>query len=232
MSTTATTIPRPLRTPGRHGAESSASLVGWASGVALVGLVVGVTFAVRAHELPLTLFAASAAKVATGKLWVLPASALVVDRPVLIGLVAFAALAAATLRFCSTRTFWIAAAAGHVCSALAVYAIIGVARLAYPHVFAAALVSPDFGVSAMQGAWVGALATTAWLWSGGDRRRRLTVVAGVCAVTALAWWLHPSPSILTTEHGFAFVIGCGVVAWPRLAAARDAAAAARRARPA
>ena len=196
------------------------SPLGWASGVAFVGLVTCITFGVRAHELPFTPFVASAAKVAAGKLWVLPASALVVDRPVLIGLAAFAALAIATLRFCGTRTFWTAAVLGHLCSALAVYVIIGVARLAYPHLFAAALVSPDFGVSAMQGAWVGALATTAWLWARGDRRRRSMVVVGVCAVTAIAWWLHPSPSILTTEHGFAFLIGCVVVAWPRLSARR------------
>ena len=36
-----------------------------------------------------------------------------------------------------------------------------------------------------------------------------------------AWWLHPDPSILTTEHLFAFFIGCGIVSWRRLAAAEN-----------
>jgi hypothetical protein len=226
LSTAITTLLRPLQTVDRRPAASSASAAGWASGVAFVALVAAVTFATRAHELPITPFVASAAKVAAGKLWVLPASALVVDRPVLIGLAAFAALAVATLRFCGTRTFWLAAVVGHICSALAVDAIIGVVRLSDPQAFAPALVSPDFGVSAMQGAWVGALALTAWSWARGDRRRRALVVAGVCAITVVAWWLHPSPSILTTEHGFAFLIGCCVVAWPQRAS-RGAAAARR-----
>ena len=197
----------------------SRTIIGWASGIAFVVVVSVLTFATRDHELPLAPFVASAAKVASGQLWVLPASALVVDRPVLIGLAAFAVLAAATLRCCGPRTFWLAAVAGHVGSTLAVYAIIGTARLADPGVFTNAFVSPDFGVSAIQGAWVGAIATTAWLWAGGHGRRQAAVAAGVCVVAAVAWWLHPDPSILTTEHLFAFVIGCGIVAVPRLTAA-------------
>jgi hypothetical protein len=188
---------------------------GRASGLVFVLVVALLTFATRAHELPLRPFVASAAKVASGQLWVLPASALVVDRPVLIGLAAFAVLAAVTLRYCGPRVFWLSAIAGHVGSALVVYAIIGAARLVDPHVFADALQSADFGVSAMQGAWVGAIATTSWLWAGTDRRLRATVTAGVFAVAAVAWWLHPDPSILTTEHAFAFIIGCGIVALPQ-----------------
>ena len=191
-------------------------VVGWTSGMTLVLVVAVLTFSTRDHLLPLAPFMASAAKVAAGQLWVLPASALVVDRPVLIGLAAFAILAVATLRFCGTRTFWLAAIAGHTGSALLVYGIIGASRLADPDIFANAVVSSDFGVSAMQGAWVGAIATTAWLWAGRERRQQTAVAAGVCGIAAVAWWLHPDPSILTTEHLFAFLIGCGIVAAPRL----------------
>jgi len=201
----------------------SRTIIGWASGIAFVVVVSVLTFATRDHELPLAPFVASAAKVASGQLWVLPASALVVDRPVLIGLAAFAVLAAATLRCCGPRTFWLAAVAGHVGSTLAVYAIIGTGRLMDPHLFTNALVHADFGVSAMQGAWLGAIATTAWLWAGGDGHRRASVAAAVCVIAAVAWWLHPDPSILTTEHLFAFFIGCGIVAAPRPATARTLA---------
>ena len=199
---------------------SRSSARGWASGVGLVCVVAALTFATRAHELPLTPFVASASKIASGQVWVLPASALVVDKPFLIGLAAFAVLAVATLRFCGARTFWLAAAAGHAGSTLLVYAIIGATRLADPHIFTRAVGSPDFGVSAMQGAWVGAIAATAWSRAGTDRRNRALVAAGVCAVAGVGWWLHPDPSILTTEHVFAFLIGCGIVSWPRLAAAK------------
>jgi hypothetical protein len=212
------------RTSVNHGrTRSQSTLPGWASGVALVGVVAALTVAIRAHELPLTPFVASARKIASGQVWILPASALVVDKPFLIGLIAFAVLAAATLQFCGTRTFWLAAAAGHAGSTLLVYAIIGATRLADPHIFARAAATPDFGVSAMQGAWVGAIAATAWLWAGANRRNRGLVVAGVCAIAGVGWWLHPDPSILTTEHLFAFLIGCGIVSWRRFAPVRTEA---------
>jgi len=134
----------------------------------LVAVVAALTLAIRAHEVPLGAFAASAAKIAAGEIWLLPASALVVDRPLYVGLVAFGLLGFAALWICGTRVFWVAAVVGHVGSTLAVYAIIGASRLTDPDVFASA-----------------------------------------------AWWIHPDPSILTTEHLFAFLIGCGVVSWPR-----------------
>lgn len=194
-------------------------MAGWVSGVGLVFIVGALTFATRTHELPLRPFVASAAKIASGQVWVVPASALIVDRPVLIGLVAFGVLAAATLRFCGARTFWLAAALGHAGSTLLVYGIIGSTRLADPHMFTRAVVTPDFGVSAMQGAWVGALTATAWTRAGTDHRHRALVAAGVCALAGVGWLLHPDPSILTTEHLFAFFIGCAIVSWRRLAAA-------------
>ena len=206
---------------------SRASLAGWASGVGLGSIVAALTFATRAHELPLTPFVASAAKIASGQVWVVPASALIVDRPALIGLAAFVVLAAATLRFCGARTFWVAAAMGHAGSTLLVYAIIGSTRLADPHMFTRAVVAPDFGVSAMQGAWVGAITATAWSRAGADHRHRALVVVAVCALAAVAWWLHPDPSILTTEHLFAFFIGCAIVSWRRLAAAAGTCASRR-----
>jgi hypothetical protein len=190
------------------------SLLGWASGVSFICVVAAVTLAIRANELSLAPFIASAGKIAAGEIWLLPASALVVDRPVDVGLVAFGLLGVAALRICGAKVFWISAAAGHIGSTLVVYAIIGASRLADPHVFTSALVSQDFGVSAMQGAWVGAIAATAWTRAGADHRARAVAAAGVCAIAGLAWWLHPDPSILTTEHLFAFLIGCVVVSWP------------------
>ena len=183
-----------------------------------VGVVAVLTLAIRAHELPLAIFASSAAKIAAGEIWLLPASALVVDQPVYVGLVAFGLLGFATLRICGTRVFWVVAVAGHIGSTLAAYAIIGASRLTDPDVFASASTRQDFGVSAMQGAWVGAIAAAAWGRAGADPRARAFVAAGVCALAGVAWWLHPDPSILTTEHLFAFFIGCGVVSWSRLVA--------------
>lgn len=191
------------------------SLVGLMSGVSFFCVVAAVTLAIRAHDLPLAPFAASVAKIAAGEIWLLPASALVVDRPIYIGLVAFCLLGFAALRVCGAWVFWVVAVAGHIGSTLAAYSIIGASRLKDSDAFASVVARQDFGVSAVQGAWVGAIAATAWYWAGGHRARAM-VAAGVCAVAGVAWWLHPDPSILTTEHLFAFFIGCGVVSWPRL----------------
>jgi hypothetical protein len=206
-------------TVGDTRTASRASFAGWASGLGLICIVNGITFATRAHELPLSPFVSSAATLASGRVWVLPASALIVDRPVLVGLAAFGVLAVVTLRFCGGRTFWLAAVVGHIGSTLFVYAIIGSTQVADPGTFAAAAVRPDFGVSAMQGAWVGAITATAWSRAGTDHRDRILVAAGVCAVGGVGWWLHPDPSILTTEHLVAFFIGCGVVSWRRVLSA-------------
>ena len=175
-----------------------------------------VTLAVRAHDLPHAVFAASAAKTAAGDIWLLPASALLIDRPVWVGLVAFGLLGSAALWTCGTRVFWVAAAAGHLGSTLAVYAIIGASRLTDPDVFTSAVTRQDFGVSAMQAAWVGAIAATSWSWAGANFRTRTIVALGICSLAGVAWWLHPDPSILTTEHLVAFLIGWGVVLRPGL----------------
>ena len=183
-----------------------------------MGIVASLTLAVRAHDFPLSIFAASAAKVADGELWLLPASALVVDRPVYIGLVAFGLLGLAALSICGTRLFWVLAVVGHIGSTVVVYAIIWASRMTDPDVFSSAFVRQDFGVSAIQAAWVGGIAVTAWGRAGADSRARLLVGVGVCALAGVGWWLHPDPSILTTEHLFAFLIGCAAVSWPRLVA--------------
>ena len=111
------------------GPVSRASPVGWATGVSLICVVAAVTLAIRAHDLPLAPFAASAAKIAAGEIWLLATSALVVDRPVYVGLIAFALLGFATMQICGTRVFWVAAAVGHIGSTAAVYTIIEVSRL-------------------------------------------------------------------------------------------------------
>ena len=205
-------------TVGHGRTASRASLAGWGSGVGLVLIVAALTFATRAHELPLRPFVASAARIALGQVWVVPSSALIVDRPVLIGLAAFGLLAAATLRVCGARTFWLTAAMGHAGSTLLVYGIIGSTRLADPHMFTRAVVTPDFGVSAMQGAWVGAITATAWSRAGTDHDTAPSSPPP-SARSRSRWSLHPDPSILTTEHLFAFLIGCGIVSWRPLAAA-------------
>lgn len=95
-------------------ADGSPSRLGWASVVSFGGVVATLTLASRAHELPLAFFTASAAKIGAGEIWLLPAGALVVDRPVYVGLVAFGLIGFVVLGMCGTRVFWVWAVLGHV----------------------------------------------------------------------------------------------------------------------
>jgi hypothetical protein len=195
-----------------HRRSVSRSFAAWSSGAALFAVVAALTAGVQAHALSTRPFASSAARIAGGKLWLLLSSALVIERPVAIGLVTFGLIASAVLWVCGARTFWLTAVAGHVGSTVVVYAIVGLSRLADPHLFSGAVVSPDFGVSAMQGAWVGALTAHTWMRSRPGLRPRAATAAAVCGLAGVAWHLHPDPSVLTTEHVFAFLIG-GSIVW-------------------
>ena len=142
-----------------------------------------------------------------GELWTLVTSAVVADDPVWISLASFAAITAVALLVCGGQLFWLAAAAAHVGSAISIYLFMALSRAVDGGLFTASVLRPDFGVSTMQGGILGATAFVLWRTSSGSRTRRALVVAGVCVLAAIAWRLHPDPSVLTYEHHVAFLIG-------------------------
>jgi hypothetical protein len=189
--------------------------------VALVLLVAALTVVVRAHlGLSPTALAASPERTAEGKLWLLVTSGLLVDHPVVISLVAFAALAALAFAFCGARVFWIAALLGHVASTLLVYLLVALTRLAEPQAFAGALRSPDYGVSAISAAWLGAVAATSWRQRSRTPAGRAAIVLGCAAVGLFAYSLRPDVTILSSEHLVAFGLGIAVAAPLPIAALR------------
>ena len=139
---------------------------------------------------------ASADLVADGEVWRLFTSALVVDG-VAAPQIALTALAAfAVIRLQGAAVWWAVVLVGHVGSALIAYAIIGIAILLGSGGAEAAANDPDFGISCVLGASLGALFASGW-----------RVVGAVGFVLLLPFsldWYGP-------EHPLSFVLGALVV---------------------
>jgi hypothetical protein len=158
-------------------------------------------------EMSRSALASSPHQIAEGKLWLLITSGLVVQAPVVLSLASFAVLAFAVLIVCSARVLWYSAVLGHVLSTLALYGLIGTFRLADPDSFASLVSRPDYGVSAISAAWLGAIAATAWQRRGNSLRERTHIVLSCAAIGAFAWMVKRHLNILDTDHVVAFSIG-------------------------
>jgi hypothetical protein len=142
---------------------------------------------------------ASARAVARGHVWLLLTSALAAQGPAPLAQVAFAAgVAALAIDRIGARGWWWAALSGHVGSALVIYALIGLAGAER------AASTPDYGVSCVLGASLGALLTVR-----GDRAARAVGIAGTLALMPLSFgWIG-------LEHPLSVVLGAAVTAWRR-----------------
>lgn len=195
----------------------------------LVAVVSCVTVVVRAHLLPLSSVATSPHAVAEARLWSLLTSGLLVQSPLFWSLVSFALLGALTLRACGPPTLWISAVAGHIGSTLAVYALLASARTVDGDLFQVVQRAPDYGVSAVSAAWLGAVACTFWRARDRTLRGKLATALAVAAVAVFGWTLRRHLNVLDLEHVIAF--GIGVAVSLRLSALERATRLAVRAAP-
>lgn len=177
---------------------------------AVVAFVTATTFAEHAGAFSAGSLSASPQRIAHGKLWLLVTNAGLVQRPVALSLFAFVVLIFFTPYYCGTRVFVIAAVVGHVGSTLLSYALVGSVHLVDAHAVRDVVAYPDYGVSAIQAAWIGAIAATAWRRHP-MIRSRLLVVAGCLAVTAIAVSVRSDLTLLDTDHVFAFAIGAAAL---------------------
>ena len=193
-------ISRRLFQPGRE----------WVLLAALLVVVSGVTVAERAHLIPLSALAASPHAVAEARVWSLLTSAMLAQAPVFWSLSSFGLLGALTLGVCGGPVLWISALAGHIGSTLVVYALMAVARTVDPRVFEVVQKAPDFGVSAISAAWLGAVAAVAWRARDTTLRGKIATTLAVAATALFGWMLRRHLSVLDLEHVFAFGIGVTV----------------------
>jgi hypothetical protein len=207
-------------------APAEGLVVAYLGAVALVGLLpaLGVS--------PDTIVSATAfspADLASGKLWLLPASGIVVAGDTWPQLAALAQLAAVILVVADGKTFWRAAIAGHVGSTLVAYAIVAVLAIVAPTTVHGLFDAPDYGISCV---WAGALGGLAVVLcrSGLDPRVRLLAFAGQAVpviVVLRSGFVNADGTLAlaSVEHALAFMLGAGVT-WRAL---RHASAAPRRA---
>ncbi len=190
----------------------------WALLSTLVLGVSAVTSAERARLIPLSALAANPHAIAEARLWLLLTSALLVQSPYVWSLVTFGLLGVLALVVCGGRVVWISALAGHVGSSLLVYALLAAVRTVERHAFDGLLTAPDYGVSAMSSAWLGAIASASWRARERTPRGRLAIVLAVVAMALFGWMLRRNLSFLDLEHVVAF--GIGVTVAMRLSTAR------------
>jgi hypothetical protein len=162
--------------------------------------------------------AASPSRVAHGDLWLLVSSGLLVQRPIALSLVSFVALAFLVVVVCGPKVLWFCAIIGHVFSTVIAYGLLAAVRLADHTAYASLQHAPDYGVSAIAAAWLGAIACTAWSRRGSSLRGKAAVVFSCAAVALVAWMIQRHVqrhlTFLDSEHGSAFVLGVLVVRNP------------------
>ena len=180
---------------------------GLAPVLASVAVVSSLTALQRVGAVPLASLAASPREVADGRVWLLVSSGAIAADPLLWSLLSFCGLAFITLALCGRQILWFAAFTGQTLSTLLGYSIIGVSRLVEPGAFQRLVSAPDYGLSAISAAWLGAIAAVEW-----RKRResvgRAAIVLACVAAACLAWFVRGRGlDALDSEHVFAFAIG-------------------------
>ena len=212
-----------LRTPLENGPIYFVAVCSWLA-LVLIMTVLNETGTVRATSL-----ASDPNRVRAGKVWLLVSNGIFVQRPIILSFVALAVLAYAAMFVCGARISCLAALIGHVGSTLLAYGVYGIVHLSNAHAFSALGSRPDYGVSAVTAAWLGAVAITAWERRGHTLRGGLAAATSSVAVGLFAWMLHRHVTVIDSDHLFAFAIGASLAHLTRNARERIKAAPVKRA---
>jgi hypothetical protein len=156
--------------------------------------------------------ACSADALAAGKLWLLPASALVVQGPApALQIAGTALLAWVVVHRFGAATFWGVAIAAHVGSTLLSYAGVGAVWLVDRHAASPVVDVADYGISAIWAGCVGAIAVAGAL--GALPRPRLALAVGTACLLTFVVLVPANGELSDWEHLVAFVAGAAVAFW-------------------
>ena len=156
--------------------------------------------------------ASSPALLAHGEWWRLATSALVIDGPPLPQVGAIAVLGALTIYFGGSGTFWLTAFAGHVLGTLLAYAGVAGVWLADRAAAVHLMSDPDYGVSLIWCAALGAFAAMSWLGARGQWRQPVRPELTVLSIVVLALVTYFSDEMAAIQHVLAFVVGVAIIA--------------------
>jgi hypothetical protein len=207
----------------QRGAIGVALLAGYLGVVAVIAVLRALTGWPTVAEL-----ASTPALLAHGEWWRLITSALVVNGPPLPQMIAIAVLGSAAIYFGGSAVFWSAAVAGHVIGTLAAYVGLSAAWISARSSGSRLLTDPDYGVSLIWCAALGAFAAMACLGAGRNWRRPQYPWLAVGAVLVLGIVTAFSDRMAAVQHIIAFVVGFVVLA---LAGRPASARSPRRPRP-
>lgn len=200
----------PLPVEGRRWSAPALTTAPAALFTGFLLVVAATTVATRIGWLGTGAVAASPSRIASGRLWLLISSGLLVQKPLAISLLSFAALGLLTLVFCGGLVLGASAVLGHVCSTLIAYGVLALIRDVSPETFRATWTAPDYGVSAVAAAWLGAVASVIWRRRPPTIAGKAPVVIACLAVAAFGWAVRGHLDVLDSEHVLAFAIGVAV----------------------
>jgi hypothetical protein len=182
------------------------ALVAWLGTVAVLAGVRAATGWAAADTL-----AASPDALATGRLWLLASSGVIVSGALpALQIAAMALLAWMVLRRFGPRVFWAIAIAAHVGTTLITYAGIGALWLVDAHAARPVLQAPDYGISAVWAGCAGGLAVAGIL--GAPAHRRLALALGAACLLVFAVLVPADGELADVEHLVAFTVGATVAA--------------------
>lgn len=172
--------------------------------IALVRAVTGLPTVEQLASSPVLLFG-------HGEWWRLFTSALVVDGPVVPQIAAIGALGSLSIYFGGSWLFWKTALAGHILGTLVAYAGLPLVWLLDQSTAQRLLTNPDYGVSLVWCAALGAFAALSWLGKRADWRRPAQPLLTVAAVLVMVLVTIYSDEMAAIQHVLAFVIGFVII---------------------
>lgn len=156
--------------------------------------------------------ASTPALLAHGEWWRLATSAFVINGPPVPQVLALAVLGSLAIYLGGSWLFWTSAVAGHVIGTLVAYVGFSAAWAGGSTVGLSFLINPDYGVSLVWCAALGAFAGLAWLgtrrkWAKPEHPYLATAAAVVMVVVTLY-----SDDMAAVQHVVAFIVGLAVLA--------------------
>jgi hypothetical protein len=155
--------------------------------------------------------AASPAAVASAKVWLLVTSAFIVSGPPVLELAGVALAFGLLIRLHGAGAFWLVAAVGHIGSTLTVYAGVGLLWLVRPDTVEDVVERPDYGVSGVWLAVLGALFASSWRSLAAGKGGVGEVVVLIVSLGAAVIGFALFPLLPGAEHLLAFLFGAGVL---------------------
>lgn len=156
--------------------------------------------------------ASSPALLVQGQWWRIITSGFVIQGPPAPQLAAIAVLGTLSIYIGGSWLFWRTAIAGHIVGTLVAYAGFSAIWLLDHTVSTRFITDPDYGVSLIWCAALGAFVALAWLGNRADWRRPEQPWPALLAVVVMIVVLAYSDPMAAVQHAVAFLVGLSIIA--------------------